>query len=62
MATTRTVTSDPLHNVNILGQHDDRLEIPRHKGCVDERTAKVEWLGPTRSSVRLRLWGGRGLV
>ena len=54
----QTVTSDPFHNVDVLGQHDDRLEITRHEGCVDERAAQVEWLGPTRPSIRL--WLGRG--
>ena len=36
---TQTVTSDPFHDVDVLGQHDDRLEISRHQGCVDEGAA-----------------------
>ena len=58
----RTVASDPFHNIDVLGQHDNRLEIARHKGCVDERAAQVEWLGPAGSSIRLWLRRGRELV
>ena len=56
-----TVASDPLHNVHILGQHHDRLEIARHERRVDERTAQVEWLASAGPSVRLYLGRG-GLV
>ena len=47
----RTVASDPFHNIDVLGQHDNCLEIARHEGCVDKRAAQIEWLGPARSSV-----------
>lgn len=57
--TERTVTGDPFHNVDVLGQHDNRLEVTRHEGRVDERTAQVERFSP---SIRLRLGRERGLV
>lgn len=36
-----TVHSNPLHDVGVLGQHHDRLEIALHEGCIGERAAKV---------------------
>ena len=36
-----TVYSNPLHDVDVLGQHHDRLEIALHEGSIGERAAKV---------------------
>ena len=36
-----TVHSNPLHDVNVLGQHHDRLEIALHEGSIGEGAAKV---------------------
>lgn len=35
------VHSNPLHDVDVLGQHHDRLEIALHEGSIGERAAEV---------------------
>jgi len=37
------VDRDPFHDIDILGQHDYRLEIALYKCAVDEWTTQVEW-------------------
>ena len=40
----RTVHSDPLHDIRILGQHDDRLEVALDQRSIGEGVAQVEGL------------------
>lgn len=44
-ASIRTVHGNPLHDVDVLRENDDGLEVPLDKGCLDEWAAEIEWLG-----------------
>jgi len=46
----RTVDGDPFHDIHVLGEHHDCLEIACHKRCFDERAAEIEGLRGRRSS------------
>jgi hypothetical protein len=43
-----TVYGDPFHNVDVFGQHDNRLEVPLDERCLDERTTKIQGFLGTR--------------
>jgi hypothetical protein len=39
-----TVYSYPLHDVDVLWEHDDRFEVALDKSGFDKGAAKVQWL------------------
>lgn len=51
----RTVDGNPFHNINILGQHHDGLEVPIHQRGVSEWTAEIQWSGAL--AMIARRWG-----
>ena len=64
-----TVHSNPLHDVDVLGQHHDRLDIAHYEGSVGEGAAKVQRLRSTPQPVPVRAvvgtpgrWGLRGRI
>jgi hypothetical protein len=37
----KDVYGDPFHDIDVFGQHDDRLEVPLDECCLDERATKI---------------------
>lgn len=37
------VDGNPFHDVDILWEHDDSLEIPFDQGSIDEWTGQIQW-------------------